>query len=298
MKLIIDPRGGMAGDMFTAALVSAGADFARIRDAMQRAGRKLGSAEITLKQADDGASQLDIKLHSRRHHLGGNEAREILHDLFHEFQIREKYGRLGMKILDVLVKAEIKAHKEFNIVIEEHSHEHLHEHSHEDYHDHSHDHSHHDHSHEHSHDHSHDDHSHDDHSHGHHHKPEESFLHEAQDIIIDIMGAVTGMQQLEIEPSAELCAAVSVGGGFVNCSHGRLSIPAPATTVILRESDIPWKKGPVDMELFTPTGAAILAALGSRLNPSLDPEAMEIKASGIARGTKILDIPPLKFYLI
>jgi uncharacterized protein (DUF111 family) len=287
MKLIIDPRGGMAGDMFTAALVSAGADFAPIRDAMQTAGRKLGSTEIILKQANDGASQLDIKLHSHRHHLGGNEAREILHDLFHQFQVREKYSRLGMNILDILVKAEIKAHKEFNIVIDDHSHHHSHAHLHEHSHEHSHAHPH-DESHHHTNHH---------HPHRHHLEPEESFLHEAQDIIIDIIGAVTGMQQLDIETSAELCAPVSVGGGFVTCSHGRLSIPAPATTVILRESDIPWKKGPVDIELFTPTGAAILSALGSPLNPSLHPEKMEIKTSGTARGTKILDIPPLKFYL-
>ena len=285
MKLIIDPRGGMAGDMFTAALVSAGADFEAVREAMLAAGRKLGSAEITLKQADDGASQLDIKLHSHRGHLGGNEARKILQDLFHQFQVKEKYSRLGMKILDILVKAEIKAHKEFNIVINDHSHNHSHEH-------------HHEHSHETTHKHSHShDHSHSNHIHEHHHETEESFLHEAQDIIIDIIGAVTSMQQLDVESSAELSAPVSVGGGFVNCSHGRLSIPAPATTVILRESNIPWKKGPVDIELFTPTGAAILAALGSPLNSSLYPDEMEIKASGTSRGTKILNIPPLKLYL-
>lgn len=294
MKLIIDPRGGMAGDMFSAALVSAGADFNLIRDAMQTAGQKLGSADITIKQAPDGASQLDIKLHSHRHHLGGNEAREILTGLFNQFQVREKYRILGMNILDILVKAEIKAHKEFNIIVEGDSHHHhAHDHTHEHTHDHSDD-----HSHAHSHDHSHA-HPHGDHAHSRHQEQaEESFLHEAQDIVIDIIGAVTGMQQLDIEPSAELCAPVSVGGGFVHCSHGRLSIPAPATTVILRESNIKWEKGPVDVELFTPTGAAILAALGSPLNSSFNPEEMEIKASGTARGTKILDIPPLKFYLI
>lgn len=278
MRLSIDPRGGMAGDMFTAALVSAGADFKKIQDVMLTAGRKLGSAQIELKHAPDGASQLSVKLDSKRHHLGGNEASEILTDLFHQFDIKEKYRELGKKILDILINAEIKAHKEFNIVIEgDHPHDHSHDHPHD--HTHSHDHHHHD------------------HHHPHQNEVEESFLHEAQDIVIDIMGAVTGMQMLDIEPAAELSAPVSVGGGFVVCSHGRLSIPAPATTVILRESGIPWKKGPIDVELFTPTGAAILAALGSPLNESLNPEETDIKATGTARGTKILDIPPLKIFL-
>jgi uncharacterized protein (DUF111 family) len=269
----------MAGDMFTAALVSAGADFKNIQEAMQAAGRKLGCAQIELKQAPDGASQLSIKLDSNRHRLGGKEAVGILTDLFRQFDIREKYKTFGEKTLDILIKAEIKAHKEFNIVVEG---------------DHTH---HHSHSHDHDHDHSHSRHTHHRHT---HENAEESFLHEAQDIVIDIMGAVTGMQLLDIEPEADLLAPVSVGGGFVVCSHGRLSIPAPATTVILRESGIPWEKGPIDVELFTPTGAAILATLGSPLNESasLAPEAMNIKATGTARGTKMLEIPPLKIFLV
>ncbi len=274
MKLIINPQGGMAGDMFTAALVSAGADFNTIQKAMLAAGQKLGSAQIELKHAPDGASQLSIKLDSNRHHLGGNEARRILTDLFRDFDIKEKYRKFGEKILEILLNAEIKAHKEFNIVIED---------------DHTHDHTH---PHPHSHDHDH-------HHHHNHDETENSFLHEAQDIVIDIMGAVTGMQLLDIEPEAELSAPVSVGGGFVVCSHGKLSIPAPATTVILRESGIPWEKGPIDVELFTPTGAAILAALSPPLKESASPAPEEIntKTTGTARGTKLLEIPPLKIFI-
>ena len=138
------------------------------------------------------------------------------------------------------------------------------------------------------------------HQHTHHHHPpgnEETFLHEAQDIVIDIMGAIMGMQQLDIEPGAELLCPVSVGGGHVHFSHGTHSIPAPATTIMLKEYHIQWKKGPVDVELFTPTGAAILAALGSSLNNSIVIEALNIVSIGKARGTKILEIPPLKLYV-
>lgn len=272
MKLLINPEGGLAGDMFAAALVSAGADFKLVQTAMLTAGEKLGTAQIEIKQTADGSSRLDIALNPGKHHLGGNEAGTILEELFSQFDIREKYRNLGMKILEILIKAEKRAHAEYNIVIEgEHSHPHSHHHDH-----------HHDRQHTHR-----------------HHPPgnEETFLHEAQDIVIDIMGAIMGMQQLDIEPGAELLCPVSVGGGHVHFSHGTHSIPAPATTIMLKEYHIQWKKGPVDVELFTPTGAAILAALGSSLNTSIAVETLDIVSVGKARGTKILEIPPLKLYI-
>ena len=263
MKLLINPEGGLAGDMFAAALVSAGADFKLMQKAMLTAGEKLGTAQIEIKQTADGSSRLYIALNPGKHHLEGNEAGKILEELFSQFDIREKYRYLGMNILEILIKAEKRAHAEYNIVIEgEHSHPHSHHHDHH-------------------------------HSHGN----QETFLHEAQDIVIDIMGAIMGMQQLDIEPVAELLCPVSVGGGHVHFSHGTHSIPAPATTIMLKEYHIQWRKGPVDVELFTPTGAAILAALGSSLNTSIAVETLDIVSIGKARGTKLLEIPPLKLYV-
>lgn len=93
----------------------------------------------------------------------------------------------------------------------------------------------------------------------HHHTPH---LHEAQDIIIDLAGAAFGLQELDIHVSSVLCLSpVCVGGGKITFSHGTLDIPAPATAQIIEDYAIPFKKGPVEYELFTPTGAAILAAL-------------------------------------
>ncbi len=269
MKLLIEPEGGLAGDMFAAALVSAGAEFKVMQKAMLAAGEKLGSAQIEIKQTVDGSSQLSIALNPKKHHLGGNEARTILEELFSRLNIREKYRNLGKNILEILIKAEKKAHAEYNIVIEgEHSHPHTHHQNRQ-------------------------------HNHHHHRPPgiEETFLHEAQDIVIDIIGAVTGLQQLDIEPAAELLCPVSVGGGHVHFSHGTHSIPAPATAIMLKEYHIEWKKGPIDVELFTPTGAAILAALGSSLHPSMDMDTLEVVSMGKARGTRILEIPPLKIYI-
>lgn len=288
--LLIDPAGGMAGDMFTAALVSAGADFEMVRKAMTAAGEKLGKTDIRHNTADDGSSQLDIDLESERHHLGGHEAQHILDDLFNEFNIDEPYRKAGFNILNILVKAEIRAHKEFNIVVEgDHHHDHSHHHHHGAGHSHGH-------SHGHMHDQSHGDGHHHHHDHAHSHPHEEAFLHEAQDIVIDIMGAVTGMQLLGVAPGVKLLAPVSVGGGHVHCSHGTLSIPAPATTVILEESGIPWQKGPIDVELFTPTGAAILAGLDAKLEPKDNFQNLPAP-NGTSRGGKILEIPPLKMYV-
>jgi len=271
MKMVIDTSGGIAGDMFTAALISAGANFELIRAAMLKAASKLGSARVDIRQTTDGSNQLNIQLKSDRNHLHGSEAKHILIELFYEFDITEKYRAFGLTATEILLKAEIKAHRDFNIVIKEdtgHSHHHAHHHSHNQ-------------------------------NHGHTHKDEEeSFLHEAQDIVIDIIGAVLGMQDLGIDPEAQLLAPVSVGGGSVDCSHGILPVPAPATQVILKRYDIEWQAGPIDVELATPTGISILAALGVKKHDPSYLDGRKVIATGLARGTKILDIPPLKIYLV
>jgi len=266
MKLFIDTSGGIAGDMFTAALISAGANFELLRAAMLTAASKLGSAQVDIRETTDGSNQLNIQLKSDRNHLHGSEAKGILNELFHEFEITEKYRTFGLTATEILLKAEIKAHRDFNIVIKEdvgHSHGHKHHHSQKR-------------------------------THHHHKNEEESFLHEAQDIVIDIIGAVLGMQDLGVEPKAQLLAPVSVGGGSVDCSHGILPVPAPATQVILEQYDIEWQAGPIEVELATPTGVSILAALRvGKPDPStLNGE--KVIATGLSRGTKILDIPPLK----
>jgi uncharacterized protein (DUF111 family) len=222
---------------------------------MVAAGEKLGCAKIDISQTEDEAFQLTIDLNSKNSHLGGNRAKTILNELFSQFNIKEPYRIFGQKILDILIQAETRAHKEFDIFLSHHHSSHTHTHD------------------------------------------ESVFLHEAQDIIIDIMGAVMGMQVLEIEPEATLLSPISVGGGFVDCSHGRLSIPAPATSIIIDQYQLDWEKGPVEKELFTPTGAAILAALDSKSSYSTNLKEFDVMAIGTSRGSKILDIPPLKIYI-
>ncbi len=86
----------------------------------------------------------------------------------------------------------------------------------------------------------------------------------AIDSIIDIVGAAICYNTLKID--AVHVSTVELGGGFVKCAHGKLPVPAPATAEIM--TGIPTHKGGVDFEATTPTGAAILAVLGTDFNPS------------------------------
>lgn len=85
---------------------------------------------------------------------------------------------------------------------------------------------------------------------------DEIHFHEvgAIDSIIDIVGAAICIDFLK--PDRIMASTIELGGGFVNCAHGVFPVPAPATTEILK--NIPVKKGAVNKETTTPTGAAIL----------------------------------------
>lgn len=88
---------------------------------------------------------------------------------------------------------------------------------------------------------------------------DEIHFHEvgAVDSIVDIVGAAICLDYLK--PDKILSSTVELGGGLVNCAHGTYPVPAPATAEILK--DIPIKKGAVNKETTTPTGAAILKTL-------------------------------------
>ena len=81
----------------------------------------------------------------------------------------------------------------------------------------------------------------------------------AIDSIIDVVGAAICYNALKVE--GVHVSPVELGSGFVKCDHGKLPVPAPATAEIIQ--GIPVKKGGVDFEATTPTGAAIIAALGT-----------------------------------
>ena len=89
--------------------------------------------------------------------------------------------------------------------------------------------------------------------------PDKVHFHEvgAVDAIVDIVGTVYGLHYLGIEKI--YASKVYTGSGFVDCAHGRMPVPAPATAELL--CGIPQAQGVIERELTTPTGAALLAAL-------------------------------------
>ena len=80
----------------------------------------------------------------------------------------------------------------------------------------------------------------------------------AIDSIIDIVGAAICFDKLN--PDEVYVSAVELGGGTVKCAHGVLPVPAPATAEIVK--GIRVNIGGVNFEATTPTGAAIVKALG------------------------------------
>lgn len=96
--------------------------------------------------------------------------------------------------------------------------------------------------------------------------PEDVHFHEvgAVDAITDIVCAAVGLQALGVEKWR--CSAVNVGTGFVNCAHGRMPVPAPATAELLQ--GVPMYSAGPQMELTTPTGAALLRALDCEFETS------------------------------
>jgi hypothetical protein len=109
----------------------------------------------------------------------------------------------------------------------------------------------------------------------------------AVDSIIDVVGAAICFNALKVD--AVHVSTVELGGGFVICDHGKLPVPAPATVEIIK--GIPVKKGGVDFEATTPTGAAILATLGTNFNPDL---AIKIEKTAYGVGQKEhQDVPNL-----
>lgn len=108
----------------------------------------------------------------------------------------------------------------------------------------------------------------------------------AEDAIADIVGACTALHHLDVDEV--VCTPIGVGGGHVNTAHGLLPVPAPATLEVLRESGLTWRGGPVDHELLTPTGAALLAEFVDRSVEAFP--QLRAQRVGYGAGTKDLEI--------
>ena len=114
--------------------------------------------------------------------------------------------------------------------------------------------------------------------------PDEVHFHEvgALDAIVDIVGSCAALESLNIDEVAS--GPVAVGVGSISAAHGILPNPPPAVVNLLE--GIPTVSVDIDMELTTPTGAAIVKALADRVGPMPD---MTIAGSGYGAGTR--DLP-------
>jgi uncharacterized protein (TIGR00299 family) protein len=121
----------------------------------------------------------------------------------------------------------------------------------------------------------------------HRRSPDLVHVHEVggTDAIVDIVGTCAALEVLGVDEVQ--ASAVATGTGMVRAAHGMLPNPAPAVVELLR--DIPVIGRDVNVELTTPTGAALLAAMSVRFG-SLP--SMTVRASGFGAGSRELDALP------
>ena len=256
----LDCFSGISGDMFLGALVDAGVSPKLLEDTVQALdiGARLEISRVT--RSGISASKVDVY---------ANGEKDLPREVFWEQQKHDHPH--------------------------EHSHDHGHEHSHEDSHDYEHG-----------------------HEHGrglseiraiinraainstakatairifealgeaeaeiHNTSIERVHFHEvgAVDAMVDIVCAAVGSESLAVEQW--ICSPLNVGGGTVKCAHGTLPVPAPATLKLLGDAPV-YSSGP-QVELVTPTGAAIVKTLSARFAPF---PAMKIEKAGYGAGTR------------
>ncbi len=267
----LDCPTGIAGDMCLGALVSAGVPLEYLQEIVHKLGL-----------------DREVKLWTESVHRGGIEA-----------------TKMHVELLNY-------SGDEPPIVASAHSHgEHVHSHSHED---HTHD--------LHSHAHSHQEHSHQVHRHlpdiqkiirdaklpkqvevwslatfqqlaiaegaVHGIAPESVHFHEvgAIDAIVDIVCTCAGFAWLKVEKI--YCSALPAGGGYVDCDHGKMPVPAPATLKLWEMHEVSIFDNGIRKELVTPTGAAIAVTLCQKFG---EVPLMKIKKVGLGAGTQNLEIP-------
>lgn len=112
-------------------------------------------------------------------------------------------------------------------------------------------------------------------------------LHEAGsvDTLADIVGTTAALEDLGLFEGTQVHAMpVAVGGGLFKFSHGTVPSPAPATIEILRTKQFMIRGGPIETELATPTGAALLVNLTDITTSTYPP--MKPEAIGYGAGAK------------
>ena len=106
----------------------------------------------------------------------------------------------------------------------------------------------------------------------------------AVDTVVDVVGVCFAVHALGLD---EIVAGpIALGGGTVETAHGTLTVPGPAVLELLADATLSAHGGPVDVELATPTGVALLAELATRTGPM---PPMQVDAVGVGAGARTLD---------
>ncbi|MBV9867482.1 MAG: nickel pincer cofactor biosynthesis protein LarC [Abitibacteriaceae bacterium] len=118
-------------------------------------------------------------------------------------------------------------------------------------------------------------------AHIHHTTPEEIHFHEIGgiDSLLDICGVAWCLEYLGVDKVH--CSALPHSTSFVNCAHGLMPVPAPATLELMK--GVPLVPTEIRGEMVTPTGAGIVAALSQSFG---SPPAMTPQRIGLGSGKK------------
>ena len=104
------------------------------------------------------------------------------------------------------------------------------------------------------------------------------------DAIADIVGTCILIERLA--PDYIVSSPLRTGHGTVECAHGLLPIPAPATALLLR--DVESYAGDLEGEFTTPTGAALIGYFSEDYGQR---PRMSIKDIGVGIGHHDFEIP-------
>jgi uncharacterized protein (TIGR00299 family) protein len=85
------------------------------------------------------------------------------------------------------------------------------------------------------------------------------------DTIFDIIGTMLLLERSGFLEGSIVATPPALGGGSIRTEHGEIPGPAPATIELLARHRFPYASVPIDTELTTPTGAALLTQLSERI---------------------------------
>ncbi|HET8582652.1 MAG TPA: nickel pincer cofactor biosynthesis protein LarC [Jatrophihabitans sp.] len=112
---------------------------------------------------------------------------------------------------------------------------------------------------------------------------DEVHFHEvgALDSIADVVGVIAALNTLCVERLVS--SPIALGGGRAQTEHGPIPVPGPAVVELLRARNAPAFGGPLDTELATPTGVALLTVLADQFAPL---PGLRADAVGVGAGSK------------